>query len=268
MAKAIVSPLLERGEYQPENVLGIVGSSSSIGPALNNLPKEVIVVSSEDSLSREVWKAPLKILAVKPQQFSKIKESLPSFLSSDQFPRPLLISVLAGITLKSLKKAFPGHTCVRAVPNTPSLVGQGLTGLAWEDDITLEQKKVVRKIFEPISQIYELEEQKLDSFLALTSSGPAYIALVIEAMADGAVAAGLSRHLSIQLAHKTLSGTASLLREKSLHPAELKDMVASPAGTTISGLRHLELAGLRSALIEAVFLAAQKSRQLAGEVSS
>ena len=189
MAKAIISPLLERGEYQPQNVLGIVGNSSSIPSAMHDLPKEVKVVSSEDSLSREVWKAPLKILAVKPQQFSKIKESVSSFKSNNQFPKPLLISVMAGITLKSLRKAFPGHTCVRAVPNTPSLVSQGLTGLSWENDITLDQKKVVRKIFEPICEIYELEEQKLDSFLALTSSGPAYIALVIEAMADGAVAA-------------------------------------------------------------------------------
>ena len=265
MAKAILSPLLERGTYHPQNVLGVVGSSSSIASALNDLPKEVKVVSSKDSLSTEVWNAPLKILAVKPQQLSKIKESVSSFQSND-FPKPLLISVLAGVTLKRLKKSFPGHTCVRAVPNTPSLIGNGLTGLAWEDGMTLDQKKVVRKIFSPISEIYELEEQKLDSFLALTSSGPAYIALVVEAMADGAVAAGLPRHLSNQLALKTLSGTASLLDKKDLHPAELKDMVASPAGTTISALRHLEFAGLRSALIEAVVLAAQKSRQLAEEI--
>ena len=266
MAKAIVSPLLERGEYNPQNVVGIVGKSSSIANALTGLPKEIKVISSEDSLSKDVWKAPLKILAVKPQQFSKIKESISLFQANNEFPKPLLISVLAGITLKSLKKSFPHHTCVRAVPNTPSLVGKGLTGLAWGDDITLDQKKVVRKIFAPISEIFELEEQKLDSFLALTSSGPAYIALVVEAMADGAVAAGLPRKLSNQLAHKTLLGTASLLDEKNLHPAELKDMVASPAGTTISALRHLEFAGLRSALIEAVVLAAQKSRQLAEEV--
>ncbi len=268
MAKAIISPLIKRGEYQPKNVLAIVGKSSSIPSALSDLSKGVKVVSSGDSLSREVWNAPLKILAVKPQQFGNIKEFPSSLQSNDQFPKPLLISVLAGITLRSLKKAFPGHTCVRAVPNTPSLVGEGLTGLAWEDDITLDQKIAVRKIFEPISEIFELQERKLDSFLALTSSGPAYIALVAEAMADGAVAAGLPRDLSNQLAHKTLSGTASLLREKSLHPAELKDLVASPAGTTISALRHLELAGLRSALIEAVVLAAQKSRQLAEEFSS
>ncbi len=265
MAKAILLPLLERGEYTSEQVFGIVGSPSSIPSALVDLPKGVKIVSSEDDLSREVWGAPLKLLAVKPQQFRKIKESVSSFQPNDHFPKPLLISVLAGITLQSLRNAFPGHTCVRAVPNTPSLVGEGLTGLAWNDDITSDQKIAVRKIFEPISEIFVLPERQLDSFLALTASGPAYIALVVEAMADGAVAAGLPRNLSNQLAHKTLSGTASLLREKCLHPAELKDMVASPAGTTISALRHLELAGLRSALIEAVVLAAQKSRQLSEE---
>jgi len=265
MAKAIILPLCDRGEYKPENVFGIVGSTASISSALRGLPKGIQVVSSEDVSSREVWSAPLKLLAVKPQQFNKIKENSSSFQSNDQFPKPIMISVLAGITLKSLKNAFPGHTCVRAVPNTPSLVGEGLTGLAWGDDITTDQKIAVRRIFEPISEIFELPERQLDSFLALTSSGPAYIALVVEAMADGAVAAGLQRNLSNQLAHKTLSGTASLLREKCLHPAELKDMVASPAGTTISALRHLEHAGLRSALIEAVVLAAQKSRQLAEE---
>ena len=268
MAKAIISPLCDRGEYKPENIFGIVGSTASISSTLRELPKGIQVVSSEDVSSREVWSTPLKLLAVKPQQFNKIKEYSSSFQPNDQFPKPLLISVLAGITLKSLKNAFPEHTCVRAVPNTPSLVGEGLTGLAWGDDITTDQKIAVRRIFEPISEIFELPERQLDSFLALTSSGPAYIALVVEAMADGAVAAGLPRDLSNQLAHKTLSGTASLLREKSLHPAELKDMVASPAGTTISALRHLELAGLRSALIEAVVLAAQKSRQLAEDFSS
>ena len=268
IAKAIISPLFERGECKVEQVFGIVGRSSSIEAALSDLPNGLKVVSSDDVLSKEVWSAPLKLLAVKPQQLCKIKEPVSSFQSDDQLPKPLLISVLAGITLKSLQNSFPGHTCVRAVPNTPSLVGEGLTGLAWDNEITSDQKIAVRKIFEPISEIYELPERQLDSFLALTSSGPAYIALVVEAMADGAVAAGLPRDLSSQLAHKTLSGTASLLRQRSLHPAELKDMVTSPAGTTISALRHLEFAGLRSALIEAVVLAAQKSRQLAEENSN
>ena len=167
MAKAIVLPLLERGEYKSEHVFGVVGSTLSISSALSGLPKGVKVVSSDDPFSREVWSAPLKLLAVKPQQFGKIKETVSSFQPNDQFPKPLLISVLAGIKLESLKNAFPGHTCVRAVPNTPSLVGEGLTGLAWDEDMTPDQKISVRKIFEPISEIFELPERQLDSFLEI-----------------------------------------------------------------------------------------------------
>ena len=106
MAKAIISPLLERGEYSPENIFGIVGSRSSISSALIDLPEGVKVVSSEDALSREVWSTPLKILAVKPQQLAKIKESVPPIQSQNKISKPLMISVLAGITLKRLKNTF------------------------------------------------------------------------------------------------------------------------------------------------------------------
>ena len=109
----------------------------------------------------------------------------------------------------------------------------------------------------------DLPESQLDAFLALTSSGPAFVALVAEAMADGAVAAGLPRALAQHLAHRTLAGTAALLHERELHPGQLKDMVSSPGGTPIAGIRCLEKAGLRSALIEAVLAAAERSRQLA-----
>jgi pyrroline-5-carboxylate reductase len=103
----------------------------------------------------------------------------------------------------------------------------------------------------------------LDAFLALTSSGPAFVALVAEGLADGAVAAGLPRSLAQELALRTLAGTAALMEQRDLHPGQLKDMVSSPAGTTIAGLRELERSGLRSALLEAVLAAAQRSRELA-----
>ena len=135
--------------------------------------------------------------------------------------------------------------------------------MAWGDDLTSSQRSLVLEIFSPMSEVYELPEKQLDAFLALTSSGPAYVALFVEALADGAVAAGLPRKMAIDLAHKTLSGTALLLKKKKLHPGELKDMIASPGGTTITALRHLEKAGLRSALIEAVVAAAERSRELA-----
>jgi pyrroline-5-carboxylate reductase len=121
----------------------------------------------------------------------------------------------------------------------------------------------VKELFAQVGEVFELPEPQLDGFLALTSSGPAFVALVAEAMADGAVAAGLPRALAHDLAHRTLAGTAALLEGERLHPAALKDMVSSPAGTTIAGLRELERAGLRSALIEAVLAAAERSRELA-----
>ncbi|MFN5194337.1 MAG: pyrroline-5-carboxylate reductase, partial [Cyanobacteriota bacterium] len=178
-------------------------------------------------------------------------------------PVPLLISVLAGVPLARLQRLCPGHHCVRAVPNTPCLVRAGLTALAWGEGISPERREWLGCLFAQVGEVLELPETQLDAFLALTSSGPAFVALVAEAMADGAVAAGLPRQLAGHLAHRTLAGTAALLHQQELHPAQLKDMVSSPAGTTIAGLRQLERAGLRSALIEAVLAAAERSRSLA-----
>ena len=177
---------------------------------------------------------------------------------------PLLISVLAGVNLTRLQQLFPGHLCVRAVPNTPALVGAGLTALAWGEGVSAEQRQKVVQLFADVGEVLELAEEKLDAFLALTSSGPAFVALMAEAMADGAVAAGLPRDLAHRLAHRTLAGTAELLDKRHLHPGQLKDMVTSPAGTTIEGIRKLEHSGVRSALIEAVLAAADRSRALAG----
>jgi pyrroline-5-carboxylate reductase len=120
----------------------------------------------------------------------------------------------------------------------------------------------VQQLFAQVAEVVELPEPQLDAFLALTSSGPAFVALVSEAMADGAVAAGLPRALAQHLAHRTLAGTATLLHEQDLHPGQLKDMVSSPGGTTIAGLRRLEAGGVRSALLEAVLAAAERSREL------
>jgi len=118
------------------------------------------------------------------------------------------------------------------------------------------------ELFAQVGEVLELPETQLDAFLALTSSGPAFVALVAEAMADGAVASGLPRAQALHLAHRTLAGTAALLHEQQLHPGQLKDMVTSPGGTTIAGVRALERSGLRSALIEAVVAAAERSRAL------
>ena len=261
MAQALLLPLIDAGLVPATGVRAVVGTAAS---AARLAAHHGLAVATDPT---EAWQAPVVLLAVKPQLLAAAAEAAPGIApgraAAGGGGRPLLISVLAGVTLARLQALFPGHRLVRAVPNTPALVRQGLTGLAWGEGIPAEQQLWVRQLFGQVGEVLDLPESQLDAFLALTSSGPAYVALVAEAMADGAVAAGLPRALALRLAHRTLAGTAALLQEQELHPAQLKDMVASPGGTTIAGLRQLERAGVRSALIEAVVAAAERSRQLA-----
>ena len=254
MAQALLFPLLEAGRLEAAEVRAVVASSRS-AEALSG--RAGLVVSTDATAA---WRCPTVLLAIKPQQLAAVAAQAPA---PDPEAPPLLISVLAGVSLARLERLFPGRRVVRAVPNTPSLVGAGLTALAFGPGVEAEARDWVQSLFARVGEVMELPESQLDAFLALTSSGPAFVALVAEAMADGAVAAGLPRALAHHLAHRTLAGTAELLQQRELHPGELKDMVSSPAGTTIAGLRRLESAALRSALIEAVVAAAERSRELA-----
>ncbi len=259
MAQALLLPLLDAGVLNRAGVQAAVASAASA----ERLSAEHGITVTTSSV--QVWQAPVVLLAVKPQQLQAAAAAAgDAALQGPDGPEPgLLISVLAGVTLQRLQSHFPGWRCVRAVPNTPALVRAGLTGLAFGDGVSDVQCARVRELFSLVGEVHELPEPQLDAFLALTSSGPAFVALVAEAMADGAVVSGLPRQLAHQLAHRTLAGTAALLQRQSLHPAALKDMVSSPGGTTLAGIRELERAGLRSALIEAVVAAAERSRQLA-----
>ena len=258
MAQALVLPLLESGRIAPDQLVASVGSQSSIQQRREDCPEGLQIFVAGTNGADRVWDAPIQLLAIKPQRLDAVAASAPMISG-----KPLLISVLAGVNLTRLQQLFPGHLCVRAVPNTPALVGAGLTALAWGKGVSDHQRQKVVQLFADVGEVLELPEEKLDAFLALTSSGPAFVALMTEAMADGAVAAGLPRDLAHRLAHRTLAGTAELLDKRSLHPGQLKDMVTSPAGTTIAGIRKLEQSGVRSALIEAVLAAAERSRSLA-----
>jgi pyrroline-5-carboxylate reductase len=248
MAQALVAPLMESGLLGAASIRAAVASEAS----RERLASSGLQVSTNPEAA---WACPVVVLAVKPQQLEAAARAAGG-------PGGLLISVLAGVRLQRLEELFPQWRCVRAVPNTPALVRSGLTGLAWGAGVEAAERTWVRQLFGQVGEVHELPEAQLDPFLALTSSGPAFVALVAEALADGAVAAGLPRALASHLAHRTLAGSAALLHEQELHPGQLKDMVGSPAGTTMAGIRQLERAGLRSALIEAVMAATERSRQL------
>ena len=254
MAQALLFPLLDSGLVPLAGVRAAVASQASAERLRAARPE--LAVSTE---AAPAWGCAVALLAVKPQQLEAVAAAAPAPAAGEP---PLLISVLAGVTVARLQALFPGHRIVRAVPNTPCLVGAGLTGLAWGEGVSAEQRAWVLQLFARVGEVLELPEAQLDAFLALTSSGPAFVALVAEALADGAVAAGLPRQQALHLAGRTLAGSAALLEQQQLHPAQLKDMVSSPGGTTIAGIRALERGGLRSALIEAVLAAAERSRQL------
>ena len=254
MAQALLFPLLDSGQLSSSGVQAAVASQASAERLRQQRPG--LQVSTE---ALAAWRCEAVLLAVKPQQLEGVAAAAPTPTSVEP---PLLISVLAGVTVARLQRLFPGWRIVRAVPNTPCLVRSGLTGLAWGEGVFAEQQAWVQQLFAQVGEVLQLPEAQLDAFLALTSSGPAFVAMVAEAMADGAVAAGLPRVQAHHLAHRTLAGTATLLQEQQLHPGQLKDMVSSPGGTTIAGIRALESGGLRAALIEAVVAAAERSRQL------
>jgi len=151
---------------------------------------------------------------------------------------------------------------VRAMPNTPATVGAGMTAIASGEHATADHLQQARTIFEAVGDVVEVPENLINAVTGLSGSGPGYVAIMIEALADGGVAAGLPRVIALQLAIQTVKGTATLLQETDLHPAVLKDRVTSPGGTTIAGIAQLEAGNLRAALISAVRAACDRADEL------
>jgi pyrroline-5-carboxylate reductase len=175
---------------------------------------------------------------------------------------PLVVSILAGVTLSNLEAAFGQLPVIRAMPNTPATVGAGITAITPGAYTHIKHLEIARKLFSAVGEVVEVPESQMDAVTGLSGSGPAYVAIMVEALADGGVAAGLPRAIANQLALQTVLGTAQLLHETKFHPAELKDRVTSPGGTTITGIAQLERSAFRSALIEAVKAATIRSQEL------
>ncbi len=253
IAKAIITPLFDKKLLKPEDVYCLVNTKKSLENIKKNYKYDINIFQANSKDSEIIWDCQVKLLSVKPQQLKNIIEV-------NKNKGNLLVSILAGVSLENLRKRFPNHKCVRSVTNIPITIGKGLTGISWGDEITEDQKTFTIRLFENSSKIYEFPEYLLDIFLALTSSGPAIIALIIEALSDGGLSGGLQKKLSEELVMEMILGTVSLIKDTNLTTAELKNMVTSPGGTTISALRVLENKSLRSALIESVISASNRSK--------
>ncbi len=254
MAEAVLRGLLACGAAPPERLY-----ASDIRPErLDYLASALGIRTCRDN--REALRqAEVAVIAVKPQD-------APLLLADMQqgvHPGHLVISVAAGVKLATLEAALPDAVpIIRVMPNTPAFVGAGMAVLARGQHATDTHEAIARRIFESVGRVLVLPESKMDAVTALSGSGPGFVAVLIEALADGGVAAGLPRETALLLAAQTVLGTARLVLERDLHPAVVKDMVASPAGTTIAGLAVLEEAGVRGALIRAVLAATRRSEEL------
>ncbi len=199
------------------------------------------------------------VLAVKPDQVAGVLKEIRAGFTE----KHLLISIAAGVTLAKLEAGLPeGARVIRVMPNTPALVGASATAFALGKSATPADGTLAQKLFAAVGVAMQVKESLLDAVTGLSGSGPAYVFLMLEALSDGGVAAGLPRDVATKLAAQTLFGAAKLQIETGKHPGELKDMVTSPGGTTIEGLHRLERGRVRAALISAVRAAAEKSKQL------
>ncbi|WP_312641425.1 pyrroline-5-carboxylate reductase [Candidatus Nitrospira allomarina] len=254
MADALVTGILKAHLASPANIS--VTDISSI--RLEHFQKTFQVhVGSENADA--VKSADIIVLCVKPQVMDTVLEEIKEQISQDH----LLISVAAGYPLARIQEHVGRNiSLIRAMPNTPALIQEGVTALAGSSGISPDHLHLAQSIFESVGKVVMVEESLMDAVTGLSGSGPAYIYLVIEALTDGGVLVGLPRTVASVLAAQTVLGAARMVIESGEHPAVLKDRVTSPGGTTIAGLQHLETGGLRATLMEAVKAATARSYEL------
>jgi pyrroline-5-carboxylate reductase len=204
------------------------------------------------------------VLAVKPQVIDKVLDAI----GPDLRPEQLVVSVAAGVSIAVMEARLPqGTRVVRTMPNTPATALAGATAIARGTHATEEDLATVEKLFAAVGRVVTLDESLLDAVTGLSGSGPAYVMLMIEALADGGVKVGLHRDTALLLAAQTVYGSAKLLLETGEHPGRLKDMVTSPGGTAIAGLHTLESGGLRRTLIDAVEAATSRAAVLGEQMA-
>jgi pyrroline-5-carboxylate reductase len=233
---------------------------------LQDLARSLGVVAADSNIDA-ARNADIVLLAVKPYNVEPVLREIAPALARDE-GAPLLICIAAGVStariesiLASLDDA-PRVPIVRAMPNTPAQVGKGACAYCKGSFAEASHLQQAGEIFQSVGIAVEVPESMMDAVTALSGSGPAYIYLMIEAMVDGGVRAGLPRDIAAKLASQTVLGAAQMVIDTGKHPAQLRDMVTTPAGTTIEALASLEHSGLRAALIDAIGKAAQRSREL------
>lgn len=259
MASAVIGGILKEGIAAPGD---IIGSAKTKETAEKKAKEFGIEVCTENGKVAE--QADVLVLAVKPQFFPEVISEIRDILRKET----LVISVAAGKTIKYIEEQFGGSgngnglKLIRCMPNTPALVLEGCTGFCVNGYVNQEEKELAERLFCSFGKAIEVPERLMDTVGSVSGSSPAFVFMFIEALADGAVAEGMPRAQALEFAAQAVLGSAKLVLESGMHPGELKDMVCSPGGTTIQGVRTLEKGGMRSAVMEAVIACAEKSKKL------
>jgi pyrroline-5-carboxylate reductase len=259
MAGALIKGILHANVVPPENI--VVSDVSEERLAKLASVHGIRTTTDNLALVREV---DVVVLAVKPQVIDKVLASIGKHVRVEQ----LVVSVAAGVPIVAMESWLPESArVVRTMPNTPATVDAGATAIARGTHATDEDLDTARALFSAVGRVVTLDESLLDAVTGLSGSGPAYVMLMIEALADGGVKVGLHRDTALLLAAQTVYGSAKLLLETGEHPGRLKDMVTSPGGTAIAGLHTLESGGLRRTLIDAVEAATTRAATLGEQMA-
>jgi len=254
MGSALTLGAIKAGVFQTSQLLAY----DPVPAAIASLGDKI---TPADSLEEVISVSDILLLCVKPGEVSNILSKIPG--ENDDPSKLLVISIAAGVPLSKMEASTQGHArLIRAMPNTPALVGEGAAAFALGSLATEADADFAKKLLGSIGIVHEVKEALLDTVTGLSGSGPAYVYTFIEALADGALLEGLPREQALALATQTVLGAARMVSESQLHPAVLRDQVTSPGGTTIAGLAALEEGAFRATVINAVKAATLRAREL------
>jgi pyrroline-5-carboxylate reductase len=255
MGTILLQAFLERGLAGRDEVIATVqheGKCASLSTDLGGIP---LVTDNRAAVAG----APVVLLCVKPQALPAVLEEIAPALA----PGTLVISIAASTTVGFIQQKLGKDVAVvRAMPNTPAMVGAAMTALCAGAAVRPEQLETSKRLFESVGRVVIVDEKHMDAITALSASGPAFVFVILESLAEAGVKVGLPREMATTLAAQTLFGSAKLALETGHHPALLKDAVTTPAGCTIEGLMELERGGLRVTLMNAVITTAKRAREL------
>lgn len=257
MAEAIIKGILQAKLAEEKEIM----VSDPFEQRLEYLQKQYGVNITTENVEA-VKNAKIVILAVKPQM---AENAITGEVAQQTAKEAAVVSIMGSVDLEKLHSLIPDRAIIRVMPNTPLAVGAGMTAIAPDQNASKEMIETAKAIFESCGEVVEVQESAMEAITAVSGCGPGYVFMLIDALADAGVNAGLPRNLAIKLAAQTFAGAGKMAVETGLHPAQLRDQVTSPGGTTIAGLHALETHGVRGAMYDAVMAVLARSEKLKGK---